>query len=264
MADFSRAPMTVTNENWKGKNDPAERRRIQNRINQRAFRKRQREGESPKAYRARLASSGSASPQEEEPEESTDDQESSSSATPSINTSPSPAERQYDELARLINRNFQAAASTNAYALGIGPQAVRQPELGLSLRPTKPLSAGLNPIAAQYQVPHDLIFDILPHPRLRYNILKAIVASQIDATALSNDLRLSGALDLVCGSWQRCGLIVWGAPGEIQSWEISIGFLRRWGFLLQGCEDLLAVTNAWRAQRGEAAFPASVNVSSTS
>lgn len=37
--------ITTTNENWRGKNDPAERRRIQNRLNQRAFRERQRSGE---------------------------------------------------------------------------------------------------------------------------------------------------------------------------------------------------------------------------
>jgi hypothetical protein len=47
--------ITTTNENWRGKNDPAERRRIQNRLNQRAFRERQRTGETTK----------SASPQKE-------------------------------------------------------------------------------------------------------------------------------------------------------------------------------------------------------
>lgn len=41
--------ITTTNENWRGKNDPAERRRIQNRLNQRAFRERQRSGEGRKS-----------------------------------------------------------------------------------------------------------------------------------------------------------------------------------------------------------------------
>lgn len=41
--------ITTTNENWRGKNDPAERRRIQNRLNQRAFRERQRSGEGTKS-----------------------------------------------------------------------------------------------------------------------------------------------------------------------------------------------------------------------
>ena len=41
--------ITTTNENWRGKNDPAERRRIQNRLNQRAFRERQRTSETTKS-----------------------------------------------------------------------------------------------------------------------------------------------------------------------------------------------------------------------
>jgi hypothetical protein len=48
MADPS-IRITTTNENWRGKNDPAERRRIQNRLNQRAFRERQRTGETSKS-----------------------------------------------------------------------------------------------------------------------------------------------------------------------------------------------------------------------
>ena len=54
--------ITTTNENWRGKNDPAERRRIQNRINQRAFRERQRSGEATKEYSPRGKSVTSSSP----------------------------------------------------------------------------------------------------------------------------------------------------------------------------------------------------------
>lgn len=54
--------ITTTNENWRGKNDPAERRRIQNRINQRAFRERQRSGETTKEYSPRGKSAASESP----------------------------------------------------------------------------------------------------------------------------------------------------------------------------------------------------------
>ena len=56
--------ITTTNENWRGKNDPAERRRIQNRLNQRAFRERQRSGEPTK----------SASPQNRAQSDDDDDQ----------------------------------------------------------------------------------------------------------------------------------------------------------------------------------------------
>jgi hypothetical protein len=76
------ATVMTANENWRGKNDPAERRRIQNRLNQRAFRERQRAGESPKQYKPRSAGSSTKSssrcrdsqpPEEEEDEEEEDD-----------------------------------------------------------------------------------------------------------------------------------------------------------------------------------------------
>jgi hypothetical protein len=54
--------ITTTNENWRGKNDPGERRRIQNRINQRAFRERQRSGETTKECSPRGNFAASASP----------------------------------------------------------------------------------------------------------------------------------------------------------------------------------------------------------
>jgi len=68
--------ITTTNENWRGKNDPAERRRIQNRINQRAFRERQRSGETPKEYSPRRKSAASDSPgrQQESSETHKDDE----------------------------------------------------------------------------------------------------------------------------------------------------------------------------------------------
>ena len=55
--------ITTTNENWRGKNDPAERRRIQNRINQRAFRERQRSGETTKDHSPPGKSTTSESPE---------------------------------------------------------------------------------------------------------------------------------------------------------------------------------------------------------
>ena len=60
------------------------------------------------------------------------------------------------------------------------------------------------------------------------------------------------------GSWQRGGLVVWSFPEQVGSWELSEPFIRRWAVLLQGCEDLIAATNAWRSRRGERLFPLSL------
>jgi hypothetical protein len=66
------------------------------------------------------------------------------------------------------------------------------------------------------------------------------------------------------GAWQRTGLVVWSFPEQLASWELSEQFIRRYANLLQGCEDLLAATNAWRSRRGERLFPASMDRSDAS
>jgi len=49
----------------------------------------------------------------------------------------------------------------------------------------------------------------------------------------------------------RNGVIVWGEPWDVGSWELMEGFVRKWGFLLAGCEVLIEGSNRWRARRGE-------------
>ncbi|CAK1354984.1 hypothetical protein CB0940_01232 [Cercospora beticola] len=253
----------VTNENWRGKNDPAERRRIQNRINQRAFRQRQREGESSKSSRSQSPSESAASTSSRsENAVKNGGQDTSSTLAPQLSVgSNTSTGRHYDDLARLINRNFYAAVYSNARSLGIKQSSIQRAEVGLTAKSDKAVPKTLAPIPAQYQIAHDHLIDALPHARLRYNILRATAMSQIDATMLFDELRCSGALECIGGSWQRCGLIVWGDADQVHSWEISAGFVQRWSSLLYGCEDLLAVTNSWRAQRGEPVFPQSMSTS---
>lgn len=313
--------ITTTNENWRGKNDPAERRRIQNRLNQRAFRERQRAGDTTKQYNPRGSTTTSASPEKkpecedddddeeedddeeaedddddgEEKEESEDDgedEESSSSedsddsdsddeeaeaqqsnpgsppltiparphftgqvpraaCTPATST-PS-ADNPWDELAQLINRNFMQAATTNANHLGLNLASLHSATAASTPRPRNAatLPPTLKPIEVQHQLPHDLIIDTIPHARLRFNILRAIATGNLDASRFSACLRQSGAVVNVQGEARRSGLIVWNFPEHLSSWELSEAFVMTWGFLLEGCEDFVAVTNVWRSRRGE-------------
>ncbi|RMY84869.1 hypothetical protein D0864_07451 [Hortaea werneckii] len=263
----------VVNENWRGKNDPVERRRIQNRLNQRAFRQRQRAGESPKLYKPRTASTPAS--QHSESEDGNDitspGADSSSASSPEAGSPDSAGStatqlwtvtdsygRVWDELGQLINRNLMTAAATNAQRLGISLAALQSGIASTSPQIPRAALAALKPIELQHQIVHDPIIDTIPHARLRFNILRAIYNQQIDAAQLSRCIRGSGALENVNGNWQRGGLVVWSTPEQVGSWEISESFLRRWAFLLQGCEDLIAVTNTWRSKRGERLFPASV------
>ena len=47
------------------------------------------------------------------------------------------------------------------------------------------------------------------------------------------------------------GLISWSDPWDVNGWEFTPKFARKWGFLLRGCVDVIEATNRWREQRGE-------------
>jgi hypothetical protein len=47
------------------------------------------------------------------------------------------------------------------------------------------------------------------------------------------------------------GLLLWGDPWRQDSWELTEGFIKKWGFLLKGCVELVEATNRWRESRGE-------------
>ena len=51
------------------------------------------------------------------------------------------------------------------------------------------------------------------------------------------------------------GMIVWGEPYLVESWELSEPFFRKWFWLLSACGDLIESSNRWRAKRGEGPLP---------
>jgi hypothetical protein len=50
---------------------------------------------------------------------------------------------------------------------------------------------------------------------------------------------------------EQKGLLVWGDPWVVTNWEISPGFLRKWGVLVRVCVEMIDATNRWRESRGE-------------
>lgn len=58
-----------------------------------------------------------------------------------------------------------------------------------------------------------------------------------------------------CNSMSQGGLLVWGDSWMIESWEMTEGFVRKWGWLLdEGCDEIVRSTNRWREGRGEDAL----------
>ncbi|KIL86202.1 hypothetical protein FAVG1_10599 [Fusarium avenaceum] len=49
----------------------------------------------------------------------------------------------------------------------------------------------------------------------------------------------------------RNGLIIWGEPHDMLSWEATPGFLAKWSWAVEGCDDLVESSNRWRMRRGE-------------
>lgn len=50
--------------------------------------------------------------------------------------------------------------------------------------------------------------------------------------------------------YENKGLVIWGNPEHIGSWEVSEGFASKWGWMIsQGCGDLLRATDSHRRAR---------------
>ncbi|GFG24135.1 hypothetical protein IFM61606_04035 [Aspergillus udagawae] len=105
----------------------------------------------------------------------------------------------------------------------------------------------LRPTSYQRSVPHHPWLDFFPHPKVRDNLL-------------SRQGRFSKhkfCLDIM-GFWNPDAvdnmLLVWGEPYDPSNWEVTEGFIKKWGWVMQGCPDILQSTNKWRAKRGESAI----------
>lgn len=50
---------------------------------------------------------------------------------------------------------------------------------------------------------------------------------------------------------EKNGMLVWSDPWDVTGWELTDGFVKKWGFLVHGCQDMIEATNKWRAARAE-------------
>ncbi|KXJ87976.1 hypothetical protein Micbo1qcDRAFT_197590 [Microdochium bolleyi] len=175
-----------------------------------------------------------------------------------------------DHRLRIIQLNTINGLTCNAAALGFtfdwlvcetlspfGPVpasgTLARPPAALTCRTHagEPLAAprSLAPTAKQRSVAHHPWLDLFPLPRMRDNLIAACTAhlSAEDEERLFQDIMESGGTTR--SEW--AGLGIWGDPWDPYSWEVSVPFLRNWGWLIRGCPELIVSTNHWRRQRGE-------------
>lgn len=116
----------------------------------------------------------------------------------------------------------------------------------------------LEPTMLQRQVPHPPYVDLFPLPALRDALILA--DGRYDDCELCIDLLGSIADPQVQGYSKpeddredgRKGLVVWGEPWRVDSWEVEEGFVKKWGWMLKdNCEPLLRSTDKWREVRGD-------------
>jgi hypothetical protein len=155
-------------------------------------------------------------------------------------------------LITLIQYNVKRALLTNMTILGTLHFVHGEKQAALSLPPLPiPLPVSIppsfEPTELQRLHSHDPLISSVPSPSMRDNLI--LHAERYDMNALASDI-YGGLFDGFSNADNR-GVMVWGEPWRSDSWEISEGFASRWGFLINGCTDLIESTNRWRSKRGE-------------
>ncbi|KAH7087982.1 hypothetical protein FB567DRAFT_329477 [Paraphoma chrysanthemicola] len=160
-------------------------------------------------------------------------------------------------LSLLVRYNVSSALRRNADILGVSSEYVKWDGLSpfpqnrdslaaLSSDKSAEWPKNLHPTQMQRSIEHHPWVDVFPWPRLRDNMVQAFEHPDIcDEDDMCRD---------VC-EYDEHGsepiLVVWGDAWDPRSWEITPGFLKKWGWLLSGCDDFLEATNNWRARREE-------------
>jgi len=105
----------------------------------------------------------------------------------------------------------------------------------------------LAPTQLQTSTSHAPWIDIFPAAAMRDNLIQA--EGTFDQHDLCSDML--GGLFHGFDEKDYRGFFSWGEPWDVRGWEISTGFVDKWGWLLKGCLEFVEATNKWRAMRGE-------------
>ena len=129
----------------------------------------------------------------------------------------------------------------------------------------KALPPNLEPTNVQMNVAHSSWLNMFPYPKVRDNLItRQDGFNHIDfCNDLWGEFFMSNMGDLVASNVLtsfiqkdddeltagRRGLVVWGDPWDTQGWEVTEGFVNKWFWVIEGCVELFASTNFWRAKR---------------
>ncbi|KUL88502.1 hypothetical protein ZTR_05476 [Talaromyces verruculosus] len=265
-------------DSWMGVTDPKKRKTLQNRLNQRAYRRRQR------ALRAQQNKQQDVDINvKQEPDTKSDRQlstASSSTSSPPLSLDHLdfclPTNTQHlEDLEALIRLEFARGSPTADLLLGLTQlniiralhanrdilgytaddmhdDAISTFNISLSIdsdlicqsniiKTKSGLPFSLMPTTTQYKVAHHPWLDLIPIPKMRDNLIRA--GDSIDDVKLCHDM---------CGyRVSETGILIWKEPWDPSGWEVTERFLQLWGWAVRDCWELFESTDRWRRKRGE-------------
>lgn len=155
------------------------------------------------------------------------------------------------QLLVVIQWNVLRATMVNMNILRILDRLPAECHMLLNMRDLPPgpdtLPPALEPTAIQRAVPHDYWIDLIPCPKMRDNLI--LKQETYDDEEMGNDF--VGGLFEGYSNNETNGFVIWGEPWDDDGWEVTEGFLKKWGYLLKGCTRLIETSNKYRAIRGE-------------
>ncbi|KAJ5098766.1 hypothetical protein N7532_005767 [Penicillium argentinense] len=142
--------------------------------------------------------------------------------------------------------NIVRAMFANAASMGLSLEVLCE-DIASSFNIAGPLTLqlppSLQPSTTQKQIIHHPWIDLIPIASLRNSLLLKL--ESLDEEELCTDLY--GLYD----SSPIVGLLVWGEAWDPSAYEVTERVARKWRWILKDCPDLMKSTNYWRKQRGE-------------
>ncbi|KAF3935805.1 hypothetical protein ABW19_dt0204586 [Dactylella cylindrospora] len=268
-------------EDWTGTVDPKVRRKLQNRLNQRAYRRRKMLEKAEKIKNTKTVLETMTSPASTS--QSSNGPMSFNTVDDQILPLQSAMMRADNTVHPIFRRGSQCIIVTdpknNGYRLRYIPPKIAPDNLLLSLihynviraflsnlqyfniplaalmsdevlspfctSSTVPenLPTALQPTPMQMLYPHHPYIDLFPCPKARDNMIMMMTRDK--------DAVEEAVCDDLCCTEGESGLVVWGPPERIESWEITPHFAGKWSWLVKGCFELQRATNKWREARGD-------------
>ncbi|KAF4443935.1 alcohol dehydrogenase [Fusarium acutatum] len=267
-------------DDWTGVTSRRERKRRQNRLNQRAWRRRKAGQNTSDGQQCQTATAASARTSHDVSVVLSDTFSSKFSGAPTIGDGilliPDTCEAERlrnlirqsledyslqtprpSNLHIIIRLNVLNAIADNATAIGFPKESLCRDEfispfyqIGPILLPSPGCPTSLQPTSLQRSTAHHPWIDLFPFPKFRDNVLDGMQKGLFDDDELCGDLLgVEGA-----GVGEQPSLLVWTVAWDAKGWEVNAAFVKKWGSLIQDCPEIMESTNYWRRKRGQHAL----------